>query len=102
MVVKKMVEMEMVWTCDSDQCALGHCNGSGGGYDAVVVAACVYKKTCVFIAFSRLSCNPTVQSVQLFNSTCFFIAFSRLSCNPTVSSVVQFHVCFHCVFTSKL
>ena len=59
-VVERMVEVEMVWMFDSDQCALGHCVGSGGGCDAVVVAACVYKKTCVFIAFSRLSCNPTV------------------------------------------
>ena len=47
MVVKKIVEVEMVWTFDSDQCALGYCLGSGGSCDMVVVVACVYKKTLV-------------------------------------------------------
>ena len=47
MVVRKIVEVEMVWTFDSDQCALGYCLGSGGSCDVVVVVAGVYKKTLV-------------------------------------------------------
>ena len=47
MVVKKIVEVEMVWTFDSDQCALGYCLGNDSSCDVVVVVAGVYKKTLV-------------------------------------------------------